>query len=168
MSAGRRLLPVRFCLSSYAPLFGILALRLESWRVAGTCAALAVIGVVTTVSLFRGTGRLQPESYKVTSVIDRGPEVAGYVATYLLPFLTVAQPSGRDLLATFLAVSGIIYVRTSMVAINPVLYLMGYRVVSVTNTTGLDAFVICHSRPAPDSVLHAAEIVPGVLFMARK
>ncbi len=92
--------------------------------------------------------------------------MAGYVATYLLPFVTVAQPSGRDLLAygAFLAVSAIIYVRSSMVAINPLLYLLGFRVANIAGPRGLDAFLICRDRPAAGTTVHAVEVVPGVLF----
>jgi len=147
-------------------LFAILVLRLESTGVAIACGTLAAIGFLSTLSLLGGVGRLEPQPYQVDAVVDRGPEVAGYVATYLLPFLTVAQPSGRDLLAysAFLIVSGIIYVRSSMLAVNPLLYVLGFRVVSVTNTTGLDAFLICRVRPVVGTIIRAAEVGPGVVF----
>jgi len=164
------LLPVRFLLSSYAPLFAILVLRLDSAQVSVGCGALAAIGLLSTISLLGGVGRLEPEPHKVDAVVDRGPEVAGYVATYLLPFVTVAEPSGRDLLAygAFLVVSGIIYVRSSMMAVNPLLYLLGFRVVSITNGTGLDAFLVCRARPEPGTIVRASEVVPGVLFRTER
>jgi hypothetical protein len=169
MSPGRRLLPARFFISSYAPLFAILALRLDSRIVAIICAVLALVGVGTAVSLLRGLGRLQPDSYITTTVVDRGPDVAGYVATYLLPFLTVAQPSSRDLLAYagFLLVSAVIYVRSSMMAVNPLLYLLGFRVSWITDSHGCEAFLISRSRPAPGADVDAIEVVPGVLFSTR-
>jgi len=59
-----------------APLFAILALRLEGARLALAFSALAVIGLVSAVSLLWGISRLQPDPYEVSSVVDRGPEVA--------------------------------------------------------------------------------------------
>ncbi len=169
MSLGRRLLPARFFISSYAPLFGILTLRLD-WRpVAIGCAVLALVGLGTALSLLRGLRGLQPDSYRTTTVVDRGPDVAGYVATYLLPFLTVAEPSARDLIAysAFLLVSAVIYVRSSMMAINPILYLLGFRVSWITDSHGGEAFLISRSRPAPGTYVDAVEVMPGVLFSTR-
>lgn len=38
---------------------------------------------------------LSPNAHRITAVADRGAEVAGYLATYLLPFVTVPQPSAK-------------------------------------------------------------------------
>jgi hypothetical protein len=46
-------------------------------------------------------------TWTVRTVEDRGGEVAGYLATYLLPFVTVSEPDVRDVVgyALFLVVS---------------------------------------------------------------
>lgn len=80
------MLRARLFLSSYAILFAILALRFDGSVLRGTCAALAAIGALTTVAWFRAARNVQPTPYIIAEVTDRGGEVAGYLATYLLPF----------------------------------------------------------------------------------
>jgi len=80
-------------------------------------------------------------SWTATRVEDRGPEVAGYLASYILPFVVVPEPSWRDLVgyAIFFVVAGTIYSRSRMLQINPTLYLFGWRVFAVSlgpNWTG--------------------------------
>ncbi len=111
------LIRIRLFASSLAPLFVILAVRfMEPWLEV-VCAMVAFLGFATFLLLLRAAGKISPDPHEVTSVADRGPEVAGYVATYLLPFVTVAEPTGRDLLAyvLFLVVVGLVYVRSDMV-----------------------------------------------------
>jgi len=86
------------------------------------------------------------------TVSDAGSEVAGYLATYLLPFLTVAEPNTRDVIAyiLFLLVTGLIYVRSEMTQINPTLYLLSRRVVRVTTTAGWSGYVITRTHPEPN------------------
>jgi len=61
---------------------------------------------------------------------DGGADVSGYIAAYLLPFLTVASPSPRDLsaYAIFVVVAGLVYVRSGLMQINPTVYLFKYKV----------------------------------------
>ena len=44
--------------------------------------------------------------------------------------------------AGFVAIAAAIYMQTSMAQVNPLLYLLGYRVLSVTDSHGLRAFII--------------------------
>jgi hypothetical protein len=78
---------------------------------------------------------------------DAGAEVSGYLAAYLLPFLTVAEPDSIDLItyAIFVVVAGLIYVRSGLMQINPTVYLLNRRVVRATTPvkgTTKEVFVI--------------------------
>jgi hypothetical protein len=97
-------------------------------------------------------------------VSDAGSDVAGYLATYLLPFLTVAEPDTRDVIAyiLFLLVTGLIYVRSEMTQINPTLYLLGRRVVRVTTTGGWSGYVIMRTRLEPDEPIQTVSLNPEV------
>jgi len=55
--------------------------------------------------------------------LDRGADVAGYPATYLLPFVMAASPTGRELAtwALFVGMMTVLYVQSNVIAINPVL-----------------------------------------------
>ena len=60
---------------------------------------LAALGVVSLWLLLRLDARSSPGPHTLASVRDAGVEAASYLATYLLPFLTVATPTVRDVLA---------------------------------------------------------------------
>lgn len=143
-------------LSSYAPLFGLLAIRFEQRWLWISCTVLAVVGVLCLWLLLRLDARSAPGPHTLTSVRDAGVEAAGYLATYLLPFLTVATPTARDVVAYagFLLVAAVINLRSAVAQVNPLLYLLGYRVLSVTDDHGLHAYMITrHRRAAGDRVL---------------
>jgi len=62
-----------------------------------------------------------------------GEQVAAYVATYLLPFLTVTFVDWRDWLVFFgfLALVCLVYVQSDLVHLNPLLSLCGYSIYRV-------------------------------------
>ena len=102
-------------LSSYAPLFALLAIRFEQRWLWISCTALAVLGGASLWLLLRLDARSAPGPHVLASVRDAGGEAASYLATYLLPFLTVATPTVRDVLAYvgFLVIAAVIDHRVS-------------------------------------------------------
>jgi hypothetical protein len=143
-------------LSSYAPLFGLLAIRFQQRWLWISCTVLAALGVGSLALLLRLDARSSPGPHVLASVRDAGAEAASYLATYLLPFLTVAAPTARDVVAYagFLLVAAAIYLRSAVVQVNPLLYLLGYRVLSVTDDHGLHAYIITRQLiPAGGRVL---------------
>ena len=77
----------------------LLAIRFGPWWLVAGCAALAAVGFLGGVAVLRRFRRVSRTGWPLTAVEDRGTEVAGYLASYLLPFLTVSEPSPRDLVA---------------------------------------------------------------------
>jgi hypothetical protein len=96
---------------------------------------------------------------------DHGSQVAGYLATYLLPLLVVPTPSLDDLVAysLFLIVAGLVYVRSEMVEINPTLYVLGFRVLRVVSVEGFVGYAIVRSGLRAGDTLHAIHVDAGVL-----
>lgn len=160
----------RLFASSFAPLFGLLALRFQGDWLRGILGGLAVLCFFDTVRLAVVVPRQTGASpHRVTGVTDRGDQVAGYLATYLLPFLAVPNPSVTDLVAygLFLLVAGVVTVRSRLTHINPTLYLLGYRLVSLTTAEGFKGDAIVHSALAPDDILRAIHLNSGVLVEVR-
>ncbi|OKH80012.1 hypothetical protein EB75_21720 [Mycobacterium sp. ST-F2] len=157
---------LRLFLGSFALLFVLFAVRFETVWLQFACAALAVIGFADMVWIgFVVTRRTSADPIRVASVVDKGPEISGYLATYLLPFVTVAEPKIRDICAyvIFLVVLAVVYIRSEMTQINPTLYLLGRRVVHVRTDGGWDGHIIVRSRSvAPGSVLRVASLNPAV------
>jgi hypothetical protein len=142
-------------LSSYAPLFALLAIRFQPRWLWISCVVLAALGVASLLWLLKLDNRASKAPYTLTGVRDAGGEAASYLATYLLPFLTVSTPTARDVIAYagFLLVAALISVRSDVAQVNPLLYLLGYRVMSITDSNRLNAYLITrHSRRAGDCV----------------
>lgn len=134
--------------SSYAPLFALLAIRFQPLELSLTCAGMAVVGVVALLALFRLDKRASPGAHQLAEVKDAGAEAGAYLGAYLLPFLTVSTPTVRDGIAylAFLVVAAAVYVHSSVVQINPLLYVFGYRVLGVVDTKGLRAYLVTRRR----------------------
>lgn len=134
-------------LSSYAPLWAMLGLRFDPLGLQIVCFALAGVSAsLVTLVLYRRRDA-RPGDAAITVSGDAGADVSGYLAFYLLPFLTVSSPSARDLAAyvVFLLVAGLIYVRSGLMQINPTIYLLRWRVLRASVPVGAsskEVFVI--------------------------
>jgi hypothetical protein len=147
-------------LSSYAPLFVILAIRFQGVALKAVCAALAGIGFLYLfLVVFVVTRRAQARPYPVASVQDASGEVAGYLATYLVPFVAVPSPSAADLAgyAILAVVIVAIFMRSELARINPTLYLLGWRVASIT-TGETSYYIVCRRLPRPATRISAVRV----------
>jgi hypothetical protein len=155
-------------LSSYAPLFVILAIRFRRPELVVACAVLAVAGLLAVLWILWAERSKARAAYTIEKVDDKGPEVAGYLASYLLPFLTVAEPANPEVVAyaIFLGVAAIVYVQSDMLQINPIFYLLGRRVVRVTTSTDWRGYLITRDRPLKNETIEATTLSTGVLVRA--
>jgi hypothetical protein len=147
-------------LSSYAPLFAILAIRFQGAVLRGVCVGLAVIGLgYLAVVVWVVPRSAEQRVYPVAEVKDASGEVAGYLATYIVPFVTVTSPSAPDVIGycIFAAVVLVIFVRSNLAQINPVLYLLGRRVASIT-AGGRSYYVVCRRLPRPPGQIDAVRV----------
>jgi Ni/Fe-hydrogenase subunit HybB-like protein len=134
----RRMMALLF-LSSYSPLFILLALRTfhksaPMFILSCTALGIAIVGI----ALFAIAARLRSaETHRVLSAEARDGDLAGFAATYLLPFLGIFGAGWRDVLALalFIVLIGVIYVQSRMIFVNPVLIVFGYHIYFVQTTT---------------------------------
>ena len=71
------------------------------------------------------------ELMKLTKVSNMNSEILSYIFSYLLPFLDF--PEERRLIITLflLVIVGILYTKSDMICINPVLSIFGYNIIKV-------------------------------------
>jgi hypothetical protein len=154
------------CLSSYTPLFVILAIRFQGTALKAVCAALAAAGLlylVLVVFVIRAFS--QSRQYLMGPVDDASSQVAGYLATYLVPFVTVPSPSGADIAGYCIlaVVVAVIFIRSDDLArINPTLYLLGWRVASI-ESGGAKGYLVCRRLPRTGTIVHAVKVA-GLLI----
>jgi hypothetical protein len=131
-------------LSSYAPLFAILALRIEDTWIRIVAAGLAAAGVAALIAVLNLDRRSARAGSTITSVRNAGAEASSYLAGYLLPFLTVSQPTTTDVVAyvLFLGIVGVVTVKTGVIQVNPLLFVFRYSVFQVTDATGAEYYLL--------------------------
>jgi hypothetical protein len=153
--------------SSYSPLFLLAGIRSEhdglslGMYVAAAGCALALVVVLAAARW------LEPQQRTITSTEDRGPDVAGYLATYLLPLLAAPDPTARDLIAygAFIVLVGLVYVRSSMIAINPIAYMLRYRLTEVSTSAGSRQMLISREVPTVGRSVLVRRVFPGLLVI---
>jgi hypothetical protein len=152
-------------LSSYSMLFAILALRFERPPLVIGCWILAALGVAAAAWILATEKAKGPGSFEIDKIEDQGPQIAAYLASYLLPFVTLAEPSDRDAVGyvLFLLVLALVYVQSDMLQINPILYLFRRRVVKITTKANWQAYLITRRVPLPAETILATTLASGVL-----
>jgi len=139
---------VMLFLSSYAPLFVIIAVR--SWstnrHLAVGLGILAVLSVVVLFAFLHTVRTLSVTKMKVASVRSRDGDVMSYIVTYLLPFLAVKPDDLTDVMSQgiFFLVIGILYVNSHMIYANPILNIVGYHIFEIEDVEGKVSSLICN------------------------
>jgi prepilin signal peptidase PulO-like enzyme (type II secretory pathway) len=144
-------LPFRIALflSSYSPLFAILAYRSrhddEVWR---TLAGLAAISLLALAAVMAAKANERGPSLKVHRSKPKDGDVLAYTATYLVPFLGVdlTHKEGAVIFASFLIVLGVVYVNSDMLFVNPALNLCGYHSFWITDEHGHEFSLITRRK----------------------
>lgn len=161
---GYALLRARVLLSSYAALNLILFARLEGTVPRMICLGLAAVGIADGLRISWLAGGTVAVPRKVLEVRDVGPEVAGYLATYLLPLLAAPTPTTGDLFGygIYALVVIVVSLRSHMAHVNPTLYLLGWRVTSVTFVEGDTQYLVSRNIPKSGEVIRVSRLY-GVL-----
>jgi hypothetical protein len=155
-------------ISSYAGLFVLTMVRFHDMPLLVVCsAAAAIVGLAAPLVLVESLRHAKRDfaPYCVRDVEDRGSEVAAYLATYLLPFVMATSPSLFDLVAylIFLGLVAIVYVQSEMVQVNPVFYLLRWRVFAFSGAGDRRFFLIAKTRPSRGTTIQAWTITDDVL-----
>ncbi len=146
-----RVSQARLLLSSYAALNLILFARVHPSGPKFACLVLGVFGIFDGLRMARSAEDADIQPVTFSNVRDAGAEVAAYVATYLLPLIAAPNPSCGDLVAygIYGVVIVLISVNSSLLQVNPTLYVFRRRLVTVTRQDGRQQYLICRTPPQP-------------------
>jgi hypothetical protein len=130
-------------LSSYVPLFALLAVEatkrgdVAPWVFAG----LAGLGLLSFAIVVAATFSRQKDDIVVDEVHREHEQVAGYVASYILPLVTLQFETWQDdvVLGGFIALIGVIYVQANLIHLNPLLPLVNLRIFRIRYHTNVQA-----------------------------
>lgn len=137
-------------LSSYSPLFAVFAL-LDSFGTgwpSRVCAGLAIVGILVPLVVIVAARRLAPQSLHAESAQVRDGDALAYIATYLVPFAAITATTARErgALGLFVFLIAVLYVRSELFYINPLLALVGYRLFQVTTPAGVSVVLLTRRR----------------------
>ena len=154
-------------LSSYAPLFLLLAIRFENWRLQTAFGILTVLGAAGILVILKINSAASPGPHTFVSVKEAGPEAASYLATYLLPFVTDSAPTGTELIlyAIFFGIAATVHFNSSVIQINPLLYMLGIRVLSVVDTGGFDGYLLARGQVDRNDRINCTPLSRDVLVI---
>lgn len=132
----------RLFLSSYAPLFAILAARTSPWLGASgdpvwpsvASGVIAVIGFADGWWLIWASNHRGSISVVLLDVQDQGAAAAGYLPTYLLPFITSGSQSigGWIGYGIYILILFVVFLGSDFAMVNPTLYVLGRRIARAT------------------------------------
>jgi hypothetical protein len=184
------LIRIRLFFVSYAPLWVMLAFRAAPsrgwpwhWHWEERTAAvvgfgiMAALGFIEAVHLINGAKETNARNLFFGEINDQGGNAAGYLATYLLPFIGIAPADWGDCAAyvVYFVVAGIVFIRTDLTFVNPTLYILRYRVVSANAylpedgslVPGSPFVVVCRDPKVLTSRVDVASIGGGYVVKAK-
>jgi hypothetical protein len=121
--------------SSFSPLLIVFAL-LDSWGPGIptiVCVVVAVASIVLLPIVLAGTRTVHAVPLRVRVGKRKDVEMLTYIATFLVPFITVEADSLRERVALgiFVALIALFYIKGDMYFWNPILGLRGYRAIEI-------------------------------------
>jgi hypothetical protein len=159
-------------LSSYAPLFALLAYTNRETQCAWVSLALAATVATAGLGLVLWTKRDEKGPRLVVAHAEpQDGEVLAYIATYLIPFLGLDLATSDDIVVFcgFLLVLMVVYINSSMLFINPLLSVCGYHSFAVTDGDGHTYTLIARRRDLePNVALRPAQIDRYVRLEVRR
>ena len=144
---GSRSVRVELGLSAFAPALVLLAIRSRQewlWLCFALPAGLGVLVAIGAALVVRNTAS---EPYIFDTIEDAGADVLGHIGSYLLPVVVDVRRSAEEVVIAGLALALIIQIHivTGRVHVNPLLYLVGYRIYRATTDRGITYYLIAHS-----------------------
>lgn len=136
-------------LSSYSPLFLVFTLLGtfgNGWAIAINILIAAVGVIILSGVFYYAKLKLTDQKLEVATTQIRDGDALAYVATYIVPFAAMNASSTRDRWAIllFVVLIAVLYVRSQLFYVNPLLAIAGYRLFQVV--TEHDASVVLISR----------------------
>lgn len=137
-------------LSSYSPLFAVFAIldSFGSGWPTKVCIGIAILGLLLPVVVVLVAKRLAPQALRVESSQVRDGDALAYIATYLVPFAAITATTARQrgALGLFVFLIAVLYVRSELFYINPLLALVGYRMFQVATPSGSSVVLLTRRR----------------------
>lgn len=142
----------RLVFSSLLPIFLILCLRFFPSSLGVNMAnfvfssslLLSIVGFLMFYSLLPRTAEGGGSAQTITDSKDDGGLAAAYLSTYILPLLVTSYADWKSIgaFSLYMFIALIIFYRSELPVVNPLFYLLGYKVYSVSTNSGFNGSII--------------------------
>lgn len=126
-------------LSSYAPLFVILAVKnyTDNYFVAAMVAVIS-ISFLFLFLVLRKASKMSGEFREIKDMEDNSDKFVEYIIAYIIPFLGFSFDNIPDIisLAILFVIIGILYIRSDLIYMNPILNFLGYHLFKANSSDG--------------------------------
>ncbi|MBU1598430.1 MAG: hypothetical protein KKE98_08365 [Nanoarchaeota archaeon] len=126
-------------LSSYAPLFLILGIKnYFSIPLVIIMIALILISLLFLVYVTKKASKMSGDYKSIVDAKDKSHQYLEYIIAYIIPFLGFNPNNVADMIALIIVfiIIGILYIRSDLIYMNPVLNFLGYKMFKVTLAEG--------------------------------
>jgi hypothetical protein len=148
----QKIMRTRLFFISYTPLWAIFAIRSHATVGQIVFWVLTAWGFLDAFRLIEAGLHRSTRHIHFDNVSDRSGHVSGYLATYLLPFISGPPMDLRAWLAygVYFLVAWAVFVPSDLGLVNPTLYILGWRLVEGTRQ-GRRELIICQDLPDGES-----------------
>jgi len=107
--------------------------------------AISLLSLLFLARFMKSAKHLALFHVTIKRVVSRDAEVMAYIVTYLIPFLGISVSDLVDAvsLSIMLGLIAVLYVRSNLIYINPILSLWGYRLFEVETENGKISALVC-------------------------
>lgn len=158
--------------SSFAPLFALFSLLNSFGRGLASiiCLIVAIISALGLVGYMGLLRRQQEVEARIATAAARDQDMMAYVVTYLLPFVALGSATWRERTAMviFIGLVAVLYVRASLVYVNPLLALVRYRLFEADLGTGRSVIIISRRRALPPGLRLQLKTITDSVYLEAK
>lgn len=121
---------------------------------------ISSIGLIGMLPIFKAINSLGPTLVKVASVKRQGEKLLGYTAAYIVPFAGLVAGDFWEVLSllVFLAITFYVHVKESLVYLNPILFIVGFKIYEITSEHGNVLTVLSKERIIPNTSVPMVKI----------
>jgi len=157
-------------LAAFAPAFGLMVWRAWEEPLAWAFGVAASLGLLVVILVMSATRTGNPEPYTFGDISDSSADVLGHVGSYLV--VAVLDPkasvSEAALGLAVLSLIFLIHVSVGLVHVNPLFYVLGYRVYSGTTTHDNTYYLVVKTEVADwKGAQHLVRMSDGILIERR-
>jgi hypothetical protein len=167
---GSRSVRVELGLFAFVPVLVLLAIRSRHEWLWWCFAVPAAVGVVVAVGAAVVVARTNSEPYTFDAIEDASEDVLGHVGSYLLPVVLDVGKSAEEVViaAVVLALIIQVHIVTGRVHVNPLLYVLGYRIYHATTDTGVAYYLVAKSDVSTWSEAHRCAPLGSSVLVERR